>query len=793
MTKINYFSHPLLRDNVLNYRQYQQDIVTKLLYNNSLVVIPTSLGKTIIALLVCIDILFNWKHSKVLILAPTRPLVMQHFNMFRSHTVLSEQCVALTGNVSPEIRETIWRSHSIRIFFATPELVINDLRNNLIKKEDFYLLVFDEAQRTVKDYSYTHIAKQFYDAATNMRPPLILGLSASPGFTEEKVREVCSNLFIEQIIAKTEDDADVLPYVYNTSIEYCHLKMTDSDVEISRLLKSMISDYIGWLIKNKFLKKKQIENVYKKDLLELRDSIISHLDPKNPNFLLIAGLKYQSISMILYYCRDLIESQGDFALRKFLNSSKLNESKTYAEFFADNRIKEIVQILNIHINKSSPKFEKLLSIIAEFGLLEKYQEFNLKHNSKTNFTQKNLKLESINGNSFEKQTFKPIQKKILIFSQYRNTLEEITEFLNMHNISCKGFFGQSKKNGQKGLDQDKQLSILEDFRNGKFQVLVATSVAEEGLNIPNVDLVIFYEPVPSEIRFIQRKGRTGRFSNGRVIILSYEDSIDIKYLDSSKRKLSKMKALLQNATFSLTTFDKRDFGQCDRISESELAHIRKRHSRIPKLTNESVDEGTHVIANVSSNPVIESITSSSNRNIKHLLKKLSYGYTRANSSNDEDSNFISDSLEDLFEVSLNLDRKKITSRIQRQIMELLSQVGRSGLQVSQLDEINVKDKSIVADAINNLKKSKRITISEDDVIIPIESKKFLSGNKYSVFVEKIMTGKALVRVNEKWYALLDHSDYFGPRALLKKGNTITIIGELYRNSGKLHLLVKRTL
>jgi len=250
--------------------------------------------------------------------------------------------------------------------------------------------------------------------------------------------------------------------------------------------------------------------------------------------------------------------------------------------------------------------------------------------------------------------------------------------------------------------------------------------------------------------------------------------------------------LLQNANFSLTTFDKRDFGQCDRISESELDHIRKRHSRIPKLTNQSVDEGTHVIANVSSNPVIESITSSSNRNIKHLLKKLSYGYTRANSSNDEDSN-LSDSLEDLFEVSLNLDRKKITSRIQRQIMELLSQVGRSGLQVSQLDEINVKDKSIVADAINNLKNSKRITISEDDVIIPIESKKFLSGNKYSVFVEKIMTGKALVRVNEKWYALLDHSDYFGPRALLKKGNTITIIGELYRNSGKLHLLVKRTL
>jgi Fanconi anemia group M protein len=789
----NYFSHPLLRDNTINYRQYQQDIVTKLLYKNSLVVIPTSLGKTIIALLACVDILFNWRHSKVLILAPTRPLVIQHFNMFRNHTVLSEQCIALTGNVSPEIRKTIWRSRSIRIFFATPELVNNDLRNNLIRKEDFYLIVFDEAQRTVKDYSYTHIAKQFYDANTNDEPPLILGLSASPGSTEEKVREICSNLFIEQIIAKTEGDTDVLPYIYNTSIEYCPIKMTDPDIEISELLKSMISDYVGWLIKNKFLKKKRIENVYKKDLLELRESIISRLDSKNPNFLLIAGLKYQSISMILYYCRDLIESQGDFALRKFINSSKLNDSKTYAEFFADSRIKKITQILDVNIKKSSPKLEKLLSIVTELGLSEKSGELALTSNSETVFVQKNLGLEFANGNSIEKHTFKPIEKKILIFSQYRDTLEEITVFLTMHNISCKGFFGQSKKHGQKGLNQDKQLSILEDFRNGKFQVLVATSVAEEGLNIPNVDLVIFYEPVPSEIRFIQRKGRTGRFSNGRVIILSYENSIDIKYLESSKRKLSKMKTLLQNANYSLATFDKRDFGQSDRISESELYDIRKRNSRKLQLTTESMDEGTHISANVSNNPVIESITSSSNRNIKHLLKKLSYEYTRVTSSNDKGANFTSENLEDLFEVSLNLDRKKITSRIQRQIMELLSQAGRSGLKVSQLDEIIVKDKSIVVDAINNLKKSKRITVSEDDIITPIESKKFLSGNKYSVFVEKIMTGKALVRVNEKWYALLEHHDYYGPRALLKKGNTITIVGELYRKSGKLHLLVKKTL
>lgn len=792
---MNYFSHPLLRTNKLAYRQYQQDIVNKLLYKNSLVVIPTSLGKTIIALLACLDVLFNWKNSKILILAPTRPLVVQHFNMFRNNTILSNQCIALTGNVSPEIRKAVWKSRAVRIYFATPELVLNDIRNEIIKKDDFYLIVFDEAQRTVKDYSYTHIAKQFYDVTTDGKYPLILGLSASPGSTEEKIREICSNLYIERIISKTEGDKDVLPYIYNTSIEYCPVEMNESDIKISRLLSSMISDYVGWLVKNRFLKKKRIENVYKKDLLELRDDILSRLDPKNQNFLLVAALKHQSLSMILYYCRDLIESQGDFALKKFLDMSISNASRTYMEFFTDDRIKEILKILDSNVNNGSPKLEKLLSIVTEYVSDESFERFTpSRADSESTITlEKNLLHGSLNAHSEDvHQTFNPINKKILVFSQYRDTLEKIRGFLNSNNISCMGFFGQSHKNGQKGLNQDKQLSILDDFRHGKFQVLVATSVAEEGLNIPNVDLVIFYEPVPSEIRFIQRKGRTGRFSNGRVIILSYQDSIDIKYLESSKRKLFRMKTLLQNTDFALPEIKKRDFGHFDRISDSELFQISGKNVEMMERST-GVNEGDAIVKNVSMNPIVESITSNSNKNIKHLLKKLSYGHTKSGNSNNADSIIAKENLEDLFEVSLSLDRKKIVNKVQRQIMETLNQAGKPGLNVSQLDVLNIKDESIVTDAINNMRKLNLITVSKENEIARIESKRFFPGTRYSVFVEKIMTGRALVKVNEKWYALLEHSDYFGPRALLKKGNTITIIGELYRSSGRLHLLVKKTL
>ncbi len=789
-----YYSHPLLRENSLVFRQYQHDIVTKALYKNSLVVIPTSLGKTVVALLICLDILLNWKNSKILILAPTRPLVFQHFNLFKRYTHLANQCIALTGKIRPDIRKALWFSSTIRVYFATPELVNNDLSKNILKENEFYLIVYDEAHRAVKDYSYTRISSHFYDNTKSSDPPLVLGLSASPGSNEEKIKEICTNLFIEQIITKSEQDDDVFPYVYDTDIEHCLVSIDHYQSEVSSILTSMIHEYIDWLIKNKLLKKKRVDNVYKKDLLSLRDYITSKIDPKNPNIFLITALKYQSLSMILLYCRDLVESQGAFALRKFLSNSKENNTKTYNHLFSDTRLKKIEEILNENTHKVPPKLEKLLLIIKHYLKPLSSNNYNSENKSQE-FSQVNVINDSIGNKSIIAEPVFPIaQKKVLVFSQYRDTLEEITTFLEEHGISCRGFYGQSTRNNQKGLSQDKQLSILDDFREGKFPVLVATSVAEEGLNIPNVDLVLFYEPVPSEIRFIQRKGRTGRFSNGKVIILISENSIDIKYLEASKRKLYKMQSSLQNTNFSLNSYKKRNFETHERMIESDLSRLYTKSDEFLKLSKSKNGEETNIdFAMMIDNPVIEFISSSSNPKIKNLVKRLSYNYTKSNNSRYSGSSFTRKNLEDLYEVSLSLDKKKIVHRVQRQIHDLLGKAGKVGLKVSNLEELIDMDKVIIKEAIDNLKKMKRIVFLEKNTIALVESIKFVHGNKYSVFIEKVVMGKAIVRVNDKWYASLNHHDYFGPRTLLKKGNTLDIIGEMYRSAGILHLIVKKIL
>ncbi len=796
-----YFSHPLLKERSLLFRQYQNTVLKKTLYKNSLVVVPTSLGKTIITLLICIDILFKWKNSKILILAPTRPLVHQHLDLFRRFTILGNNCFALTGKISPEIRKTIWKSRSTRIYFATPELVRNDIDNNILKKDDFYLVVFDEAHRAVKDYSYTSISKNFYDNLDSDKVPLILALSASPGSNREKIKKICSSLFVEQIIVKSEDDEDVLPYVYNIDIEHKLIDLDKEHKEISGVFQSLIDDKIRWLIDKGFIKnKKKIENVYRKDLLNLADylkSKISDSNNNNNNFFLYAALKYQSMAMILLYCRDLIESQGGFSLKKFFNKFE-NEipNKTYQELFSDPRIQKVLEMLKNGKASSHPKIQDTLSIVKDFLYSPSGQKEASETNDKNNMVVEKPKGNNNTNNVTHNNSYLGIgglnKRKILVFSQYRDTLEEIINVLNENDISCKGFYGQSNKKNQKGINQDKQLSILNDFKKGVFPVLVATSVAEEGLDIPNVDLVIFYEPVPSEIRFIQRRGRTGRFSDGKVVVLVTNNSIDSKYLEIAQKKIAKMKHVLKDIGFDLNTYNKRSFDVTEKMNTFEIDALSEKKPVDIDDGGASVsddDVGTDEYFN----PIMDSISSNSSRRVKYFLRKLSYKKRHTDDGQRSSSSTSENYLELLYDVSLALDNRKMVEKAQRQIHDLLAKSGKNGLDVSYLHELTKLDRGVVKKAIENLEKIKRVVWINRKTISLADSVKFIQGKKYSIFIEKVLYGKAIVVVDQKWYASLDYFDYAGPRTLLKKGNSFDVIGDVYKKNGVLHLMVKKAM
>ncbi|MBI2583268.1 MAG: hypothetical protein HYW25_01250, partial [Candidatus Aenigmarchaeota archaeon] len=137
------------------------------------------------------------------------------------------------------------------------------------------------------------------------------------------------------------------------------------------------------------------------------------------------------------------------------------------------------------------------------------------------------------------------ERRIIVFVQYRDMAALLHKILGKaESARPVVFIGQQKKFGR-GMSQKEQLDIIRRFKEGEFNILLATSIGEEGLDIEETDTVIFYEPVPSEIRSIQRAGRTARTRPGKVIIMMVRGTADEAYYWSAYHKGRKMQKMLK--------------------------------------------------------------------------------------------------------------------------------------------------------------------------------------------------------------------------------------------------------
>ena len=250
-------------------RLYQETILATCAKKNTLVVLPTGLGKTNIFLMLSALRQRQFPNSKILLIGPTRPLIEQYLNVFREFYDVQESDYAVfTGEVSPEKRAERW--NSAKIIFSTPQGLENDIISGRIKLEDVSLLGVDEAHRAVGDYSYVWLAKQYQKSA---RYPRIVGLTASPGADAEKISEVCKNLFIEDIEVRTEEDEDVRPYIMDVDVSWAYVNLTKPFQDIQNDLGDFLKDRLTKLKSWGILRRADVRFVSKKDLLQLQAGI----------------------------------------------------------------------------------------------------------------------------------------------------------------------------------------------------------------------------------------------------------------------------------------------------------------------------------------------------------------------------------------------------------------------------------------------------------------------------------------------------------------------------------------
>lgn len=499
-----YISHPLLKEDAVEGRGYQLVLARRAEDDRTLVVLPTGLGKTIVALIAAADVLRDEK-GKVLFVAPTRPLVQQHADLFED-LLLVDQQVELSGSVAPAKRAELFED--AKVIFSTPQGLRNDLEAGRITLEDVALLVVDEAHRAVGDYAYVGIGQRYLQDNPG---GALLGLTASPGGDQARIREVMENLGIEEVESRTVDSPDVAPYVKDTSVRWVHVDLPPEMERLRHRLQQVVDSRAQTLKRARLLPPKPY--VSRTDAIDAGKKIRAQLGraSKGEKGRLFGLLLNQGVVMQALHALELLETQGIEPLRDYLKRlyNDDDRSRSQKAFCNESGVAEVSVRIDDWEGPSHPKLEALQRIL-------------------------------------DRQLAEHPDSLVIVFAQYRDTIASIVRALEASGVRAERFVGQGDRKDDKGMSQDEQRDALERLRAKEFDVLVASSVAEEGLDIPAVDLVVFYEPVPSEIRLIQRRGRTGRHDLGHVVVLITEDTRDEAFMYASINREKKMKRIVRD-------------------------------------------------------------------------------------------------------------------------------------------------------------------------------------------------------------------------------------------------------
>ena len=495
-----FLEHELIKPSCIERRDYQVNIAEAARHESTLVVLPTGLGKTTVALIVIADILRDSK-GKVLFMAPTKPLVQQHTG-FLKENLLGFEPAMFTGEVNPRERAETWNES--RLVVSTPQVIENDLDEGRISLKGVDLIVFDEAHRAAGDYAYVSIGRKYGG--------LVLGMTASPGSGVSKIAEVCENLGITNVEMRSELDEDVVKYTQDIDVQYVAVNVQEGMGPVVYLLRQIYDEQVKKLRAFGFLDPKKPATT--RDLLEAGNLIRAKLNSGKKSYQLFRAASTQSVAMKVNHAVELAETQGRGALENYFEKqvregSEKGGSKATRDIVKDARFQQARTLL-YGMERDHPKLEKIVPIL------------------KTQFLSKP-------------------DSRVIVFTHYRDTCDLVTQMLEKEpGFKPVRFVGQASKGEDIGLNQKEQKEIIEKFTNGDFNILVSTSIAEEGLDIPATDLVVFYEPVPSEIRTIQRRGRTGRRRAGKVVMLITRHTKDEVYFYSSRKKEMQMRRELDS-------------------------------------------------------------------------------------------------------------------------------------------------------------------------------------------------------------------------------------------------------
>ncbi|KAJ7724192.1 hypothetical protein DFH07DRAFT_1067086, partial [Mycena maculata] len=479
-------------------RRYQEEAFERAQKGNVICALETGGGKTFISLLLLKWVALQRPENKVIFLVPKVALVEQQGDFVASRSTL--RVMKLHGALEIDLADRRgWRSKFERhdVFVMTAQIFLNLITHSLWSIEKVALMVFDEAHHANKNHPYNGIMREYYEVSPTLRPK-IFGMTASPIWNvkdpEGSLATLEANLDSKVIAVRTQVDelATHAPKA-SESIKQYPSPPPDYDFPSPTLwmclsvFESTFAELdIGW---------DGIARRYAATLL--------NLGPYCASLYL-----YFEISQRVFHL--LKEDVSDATMDWRSSSQLLAEVDQVRDILAG--YDDFFTILPPRMEWCSPKIRVLSEVL-------------LSHHSST-----------FQGIVFVEQR--------QVAGCLAKTLPRIPA---LSHLRCAALVGEGV-NAQ-GISKDvcpSTQSTVQSFRDGKINLIIATAVAEEGLDFPACDLVVRFDVLQHMVGYVQSRGRARSKASTFILMVEENNIAQLKRYQAFLEQEPELKSLYQS-------------------------------------------------------------------------------------------------------------------------------------------------------------------------------------------------------------------------------------------------------
>ncbi|XP_013927863.1 PREDICTED: probable ATP-dependent RNA helicase DDX58 [Thamnophis sirtalis] len=549
-------------------RSYQRELAEPALKGkHTMICAPTGSGKTFVSIMICEHHLCNrpdGEKGKVVFLTTKVPVYEQQKRVFQEYFKNEYDIAGICGeDGSSNPADMVIKQNDIIVM--TPQTLLNALNNGTIPSLlIFTLMIFDECHNTTGNNPYNMLMFKYLDLKLKQGAcslPQIVGLTASPGIGSAKsvgeaidyICKICASLNIEVIstVRKNVKDLDEIVHKPEKIIRLVGTRPQNRFVDIvsQMMLKAEALARQFHPIDNLSVMKNQCYGTqkYEQWITDVQQkAVVLHFPNKEDE---------SRVCRAVCICTQ--------HLRKYNDALIINE---------DARTKDALDFLKDYFQDiKNANFDDIeRQLVSNFE--DNLQELTAASEDKSNENPKLEDIAEILGEAYhvdpETRTILFVKTRALL-AALKNWIEETPE---LKHLKPQALMGRGKRNHCTGMTLPNQKGTLDAFKtNVDSKLLIATSVADEGIDIAQCNLVLLYEYVGNVIKMIQVRGR-GRAKDSKCVLVTSK-----KEQEEKERYNLQKEEMMNKAIEEVQSWDENMFA--NKINELQKTQIKMLDSK----------------------------------------------------------------------------------------------------------------------------------------------------------------------------------------------------------------------